>query len=211
MPHGRSSPTSRAHPTGKEQPAQRGHGAGAEAGPFSHTGRRGQASWAVVAPANGGHHQPTQREDHLVRHNQFPTSVVKVRFPSLMYGQNQVFRTMGAGSFEVLAQAVAKDPAMLIWLDTGTDKAAHPNENFARELMERFTMGIDTFTEADVREGAPPRPSSAIPPFVRSSPTLSSPLAPPVPTWSSSPSSTWSEWQPRPICRRWPTSPWRRG
>jgi uncharacterized protein (DUF1800 family) len=53
-----------------------------------------------------------------------------------------------------LTQAVATDPAMLIWLDANSDKAANPNENFARELMERFTMGIGTYTEADVRAAA---------------------------------------------------------
>jgi uncharacterized protein (DUF1800 family) len=49
---------------------------------------------------------------------------------------------------------VATDPAMLIWLDAASDKAADPNENFARELMERFTMGIGTYAEADVRAAA---------------------------------------------------------
>jgi uncharacterized protein (DUF1800 family) len=50
--------------------------------------------------------------------------------------------------------AVAKDPAMLIWLDTGTDHRASPNANFARELMERFTMGAGHYSEKDVTEGA---------------------------------------------------------
>jgi uncharacterized protein (DUF1800 family) len=61
---------------------------------------------------------------------------------------------MGAGDFEALAQAVAKDPAMMIWLDTRLDKASHPNENFARELMELFTLGIGNYSENDVREAA---------------------------------------------------------
>ena len=51
----------------------------------------------------------------------------------------------------MLTQAVATDPAMLIWLDANSNKASDPNENFARELMERFTMGIGTYTQADVR------------------------------------------------------------
>jgi len=71
-----------------------------------------------------------------------------------MYGQNQLFRTLGPGDFAVLTQAVATGPAMLIWLDASSDKAADPNENFARELMERFAMGIGTYTEADVRAAA---------------------------------------------------------
>jgi len=87
-------------------------------------------------------------------HGQFPTAVSKVRFPLYMHGQNQLFRTLGGGDFATLTQAVSTDPAMLIWLDAGSDKAADPNENFARELMERFTMGIGTYSEADVRAAA---------------------------------------------------------
>ncbi len=87
-------------------------------------------------------------------HGHFPTAISKVRFASFMYGQNQVFRTLGAGSFDQLTQGVAADPAMLIWLDAASDKASDPNENFARELMERFTMGIGTYHEADVRAAA---------------------------------------------------------
>ena len=87
-------------------------------------------------------------------HGHFATSFDKVRSAALMYRQNQLLRAQGAGSFEALAQAVAKDPAMMVWLDTRADKAAHPNENFARELMELFTLGIGNYSEADVREAA---------------------------------------------------------
>lgn len=90
----------------------------------------------------------------LLWHGHFATSVQKVRFPKLMYDQNQLFRTMGAGSFVSLTQAVGKDPAMLVWLDASTDKKAHPNENFSRELMELFTLGIGNYDETDVREAA---------------------------------------------------------
>ena len=61
---------------------------------------------------------------------------------------------MGSGGFDTLTQAVSADPAMLIWLDADSDEASDPNENFARELMERFTMGIGTYTESDVRAAA---------------------------------------------------------
>ena len=84
-------------------------------------------------------------------HGQFPTAISKVRFPAYMFEQNQLFRTQGSGDFATLTQAVAMDPAMLIWLDANSNKASDPNENFARELMERFTMGIGTYTQADVR------------------------------------------------------------
>lgn len=87
-------------------------------------------------------------------HGHFPTAISKVRLPVLMYGQNQVFRSHGPGPFDALTLAVASDPAMLVWLDAASDKASDPNENFARELMERFTMGIGTYSQADVRAGA---------------------------------------------------------
>ncbi len=98
--------------------------------------------------------QPLGEKLTFLLHGQFPTAVSKVRFPFYMHGQNQLFRTLGGGDFATLTQTVSTDPAMLIWLDAGTDKAADPNENFARELMERFTMGIGTYTEADVRAAA---------------------------------------------------------
>jgi len=90
----------------------------------------------------------------LLLHDQFPTAVSKVQFPSLMLGQNMVFRRAGPGSFGALTLAVAQDPAMLIWLDANTDHRAHPNENFARELFERFTLGIGNYTQADVTAAA---------------------------------------------------------
>lgn len=97
---------------------------------------------------------PLQEKLTFLLHGHFPTAISKVRFPIYMYGQNQVFRTKGAGDFDTLTQAVATDPAMLIWLDANSDIGSSPNENFARELMERFTMGIGTYTEDDVRAGA---------------------------------------------------------
>lgn len=90
----------------------------------------------------------------LLMHNQFPTAVSKVQFPSLMLRQNELFRSQAAGAFDSFTLAVSQDPAMLIWLDASTDNKGHPNENFARELMERFTMGIGTYSQADVTAAA---------------------------------------------------------
>jgi len=97
---------------------------------------------------------PLREKLVLLLHEQFPTSYQKVGYADLMYRQNEIFRTLGPGAFDALTLAVAQDPAMLIWLDTGTDYKAHPNENFARELMERFTMGVGNYTEEDVRQSA---------------------------------------------------------
>jgi len=84
----------------------------------------------------------------------FATSIEKVRRAEYMARQYQLFHDHGTGDFLALTQAVAKDPAMLLWLDAATNVAAHPNENFARELMELFTLGIGNYTEADVKEAA---------------------------------------------------------
>ena len=97
---------------------------------------------------------PLQEKLTFLLHGHFPTAVSKVRFSTYMYGQNQIFRTLGSGGFDALTQAVSADPAMLIWLDADSDEASDPNENFARELMERFTMGIGAYTESDVRAAA---------------------------------------------------------
>ena len=97
---------------------------------------------------------PLREKLTLFWHGHFATGASKVRDPELMYLQNQLFRVRGAGGFEALTQAVAKDGAMMFWLDTETDKKAHPNENFARELMELFTLGIGHYTQADVTAGA---------------------------------------------------------
>lgn len=97
---------------------------------------------------------PLREKLVLLLHNQFPTSWEKVGYASLMYVQNQLFRTLGPGSFQTLTTAVAQDPSMLIWLDTGTDHRLMPNQNFARELMERFTMGIGHYSQEDVVQAA---------------------------------------------------------
>ncbi len=91
----------------------------------------------------------------LLLHNQFPTSLTGVGWVSMMYDQNQLFRTAGPGRFDDLVHAVAKQPAMLLWLNAGQDVKNNPNQNFARELMERFCMGVTSgYTQSDVEAGA---------------------------------------------------------
>ncbi|MDQ2754686.1 MAG: DUF1800 domain-containing protein [Actinomycetota bacterium] len=97
---------------------------------------------------------PLREKLTLLWHGHFATGYSKVRDPKLMYIQNQLWRTAGAGSFGALVQAMAKDGAMMVWLDTATDKKAHPNENFARELMELFTLGVGNYSQTDVEQGA---------------------------------------------------------
>jgi uncharacterized protein (DUF1800 family) len=97
---------------------------------------------------------PLREKLVLLLHGQFPTSWYKVGWASLMYAQNQIFRTSGPGQFQALTVALAVDPAMLIWLDTATSHKADANQNFARELMERFTMGAGHYSQDDVIQGA---------------------------------------------------------
>lgn len=87
-------------------------------------------------------------------HNNFVTSFNTVRAPDLLYRQNQMFRRYALGDFRALLHAVARDPAMMKYLDTASSKKSGPNENFARELLELFTLGEGHYTEADIKQAA---------------------------------------------------------
>jgi uncharacterized protein (DUF1800 family) len=87
-------------------------------------------------------------------HGHFATATSKVRSAALMLRQNELLRSGGLGAFDALDLAVARDPAMMIWLDENQNIAGRPNENFARENMELFTLGYGNYSEDDVREGA---------------------------------------------------------
>jgi uncharacterized protein (DUF1800 family) len=90
----------------------------------------------------------------LFWHNHFATSEQKVRDARLMYAQNALFRREALGSFATLLHAVARDPAMLIWLDGARNRRGAPNENFAREAMELFTLGEGHYAQPDVAQAA---------------------------------------------------------
>ena len=90
----------------------------------------------------------------LFLHGHFATSEEKVKNPALLYQQNRMFRQMALGSWSDLVLGVAKDPAMLIYLDGARSRPEQPNENFARELFELFTLGEGHYTEKDVQEAA---------------------------------------------------------
>ncbi|HEY5311183.1 MAG TPA: DUF1800 domain-containing protein [Pirellulales bacterium] len=97
---------------------------------------------------------PLKEKLTLFWHGHFATSYLKVDDAYLMHRQIQMLRALGAGSFRDLVLAVAKDPAMLVYLDGASSGKEHPNENFARELMELFTCGIGHYGEQDVLEAA---------------------------------------------------------
>ncbi len=90
----------------------------------------------------------------LFWHNHFTSSFKKVKSPLLLYKQNQLLRENALGNFGLMLRAIAKDPAMLIYLDNRSNKKNAPNENFARELLELFTLGEGFYTEVDIKEAA---------------------------------------------------------
>ena len=97
---------------------------------------------------------PLRERMTLFWHNHFATSQQKVRYPQLVHRQNELFRAHALGRFDTLLRAVARDPAMIIYLDSATNRRGRPNENFAREVMELFTLGEGHYSEADIREAA---------------------------------------------------------
>jgi len=94
--------------------------------------------------------------EHMVLfwHNHFTSSLRKVKWPGFLYRQNLLFRIHAAGNFAELLREIVRDPALMIYLDSQTNRPESPNENFARELFELFTLGEGHFSEFDVKEAA---------------------------------------------------------
>jgi uncharacterized protein (DUF1800 family) len=90
----------------------------------------------------------------LFLHNHFVSEISVVKLPQRMYWQNKLFRDHVFGNFKELTKAVTIDPAMLIYLDGTKNRASDPNENYARELLELFTIGIGNYNETDIAEAA---------------------------------------------------------
>lgn len=97
---------------------------------------------------------PLREKLTLFWHNHFATSNAKVNNAGFMLGQYELMRRHALGNFRPLLQEMSKDPAMLVWLDTRGSKKGAPNENYARELMELFSLGVGNYTETDIREAA---------------------------------------------------------
>ena len=97
---------------------------------------------------------PLAEKMTLFWHGHLCSAQDKVGFAQAMWDQNQLFRTKGLGSFVDLMQAVAIDPAMLVYLDNTQNRKGAPNENFARELMELFTLGVNQYNQTDVVSAA---------------------------------------------------------
>ncbi|MBV9439621.1 MAG: DUF1800 domain-containing protein [Candidatus Eremiobacteraeota bacterium] len=97
---------------------------------------------------------PLQEKMTLFWHGHFTSSPEKGTTPQELLMQNQLFREYALGNVRDLTLHVSQDPAMLRYLDNNVNVKAHPNENYARELMELFTLGIGNYTEQDIRESA---------------------------------------------------------
>jgi len=108
--------------------------------------------WWLERMAKGP--RPFQEKMTLFWHGHFATSVEKVRDPYYMWRQNSLFRRLAVGNWLELLTEAGKDPAMLVWLDQAQSRKDHPNENYAREVMELFALGEGNYTEKDIGEAA---------------------------------------------------------
>ena len=100
--------------------------------------------------------RPLEERMTFIWHGLLTTQQSNIGGPrsKMIINQNELFRANALGQYDVLLKAIGKDPAMMIYLNTVDSTAAHPNENYARELMELFSMGEGNYSEEDVREGA---------------------------------------------------------
>jgi uncharacterized protein (DUF1800 family) len=99
-------------------------------------------------------HHPLREKLTLFWHTHFATSNAKVQNARYMLGQYRLMQEHALGCYADLLVAMGTDPAMLVWLDTNTSTKAAPNENYARELMELFALGIGNYSETDIRQAA---------------------------------------------------------
>ncbi|MFD2264678.1 DUF1800 family protein [Lacibacterium aquatile] len=97
---------------------------------------------------------PLRERMALFWHGHFTSTAGEARLPEVMWQQIQLLRQNATGNFASLLRAVSRDPAMLRYLNGASSKKEQPNENFARELFELFTLGTGNYTEDDIKEAA---------------------------------------------------------
>lgn len=98
--------------------------------------------------------RPLEEKMTLFWHGLFVSSAVSIKESHLLYQQNLLLRKHALGNFKTLTLEISQDPAMLEYLNNNQNKKARSNENYARELMELFTLGIGNYTEQDIKESA---------------------------------------------------------
>ncbi len=110
------------------------------------------STWWLKRMAYGPH--PLQEKLTLFWHGHFTTSARDERAALLMWNQNELLRRQSAGNYREFVRQISRDPAMLDYLNNQQNRKQHANENYARELMELFTLGIGHYTETDVKQAA---------------------------------------------------------
>jgi uncharacterized protein (DUF1800 family) len=112
----------------------------------------GYAGWWIDQMVEA--RDPLREKMVLFWHGYFTSSARDVKSASAMVQQNELFHRLALGSFRELLRAIVRDPAMLEYLDNNQNRKESPNENFAREIMELFTLGEGNYTEEDIKEAA---------------------------------------------------------
>lgn len=98
--------------------------------------------------------RPFEEKMTLFWHGHFTSGAREVRRALFMHEQNEFLRKNAVGNFRDLVLGISKDRAMLLYLDAARSSKKQPNENYARELMELFTLGVGNYTEADIKAAA---------------------------------------------------------
>ena len=114
--------------------------------PFS-----GQANWMYQMVSTK---RPLEEKIALFWHHVFATGNSKVDNCDQLLEQIQMFREYGMGSYKQLLVELSKNPAMIFWLDNNENHRDGVNENWGRELLELFSLGVSNYTEVDVREAS---------------------------------------------------------
>jgi uncharacterized protein (DUF1800 family) len=114
--------------------------------------RVGLRSWYITGIIST--QSPLTEKMDLFWHNHFTSSIDKVGYGELLMQQDLLIRRLGTGKFGDLLHAIWRDPAMVVYLDGASNVKGKPNENFARELLELFTLGEGNYTEQDIKEAA---------------------------------------------------------
>ena len=96
--------------------------------------------------------RPLEEKMALFLHGIFATGDQKLDHPKTILDQISMFRRYGMGSFRTLLVRLSRDPAMIFWLDNKDNHGDAVNENFGREILELFSLGVGNYTEVDVRE-----------------------------------------------------------
>lgn len=111
---------------------------------------RSLAAWWLYRIAHTA--APLRERMTLFWHGHFATSGAKVDNARLLLSQHEMLRQHALGKFRDLAHGISRDSAMLLYLDSATNRRSHPNENFARELLELFCLGLGHYTERDIQQ-----------------------------------------------------------